>query len=234
MSNLIVSKSFDRLAEEFKQHDQQAGKSFVAMLNTQEAAKAEYQESTGKVHGFNDAWADAVGISKKTVEEYNRIAKLSVEFRKSAAAVGFSGLSSVVLKEYAASPDEIREAIQELVEDGGAPTPLDIRQMREHVVIDSEKSPKYVYVITNPAFKGWVKIGMAGDVNKRIADLNTASPYPYRAEFSSEMPAGLRDLSIHDYAEAKASSKSLEWFQMDTQEAIDLVASLIAVAKKAA
>ena len=138
MSNSIVSKSFGRLADEFKQHDQQAGKSFVAMLKTQEAAKVEYQEATGKVHGFDDAWASVVGISKKTVKEYNRLAKASVELRKKTTAVDFSGLSKHLLGEYASAPAEVQEVIQELMVEGEKVTPRDIRQMREPVVIDDE------------------------------------------------------------------------------------------------
>ena len=138
MSNLIVSKSFDRLAEEFKQHDQLTGKSFVAMLNVQEAAKIEHQETTGKVHGFNDAWARAVGISKKTVEEYNRLARASVELRKNTRHLGFSTLSFGVIDEYAKSPEEVQEVIQELMVEGEKVTPKDIRQMREPAVIDDE------------------------------------------------------------------------------------------------
>ena len=29
-------------------------------------------------------------------------------------------------------------------------------------------SKEWVYVISNPAWKGWVKIGMAVDANKRV------------------------------------------------------------------
>ena len=138
MNHLTVSKSFDRLAEEFKQHDQQAGSSFISMLNVQEAAKIEYQDVTGKVHGFNDAWAKAVAVTKKTVEEYNRLAKKSVDLRKNTRALGFSALSFDVLYEYAASPDEVKEVVQELVLEGEKITPKDIRSMREPVVIDDE------------------------------------------------------------------------------------------------
>ena len=138
MSNLIVSKSFDRLAEEFKQHDQQAGKSFVAMLNTQEEAKIEYQDATGKVHGFVDLWAEATGMERKTVEQYNWLAGRTVKLRKNSTAVGFSGLSKDVLSEYASAPEEVQEVIQELMVEGEKVTPKDIRQMREPAVIDDE------------------------------------------------------------------------------------------------
>ena len=138
MSNLIVSKSFDRLAEEFKQHDQQAGKSFVAMLNAQEAARIEYQGTTGKVHGFNDAWATAAGISKNTVKEYNQLASMSVALRKKNNELFFSGVSAQLIREYASASEEVQEVIQELVDEGVSVTPRDIRQMREPAVIDDE------------------------------------------------------------------------------------------------
>ena len=138
MSNLIVSKSFDRLAEEFKQHDQQTGKSFVAMLNVQEAAKIEYQEATGKVHGFIAIWAEATGCTPKTVKQYNYLIRQTIELRKKSTAVDFSGLSKVLLEEYASAPEEVQEVIQELVDEGVSVTPKDIRQMREPAVIDDE------------------------------------------------------------------------------------------------
>jgi hypothetical protein len=126
------------MAEEFKQHDQQAGSSFISMLNVQEAAKLEFETVTGKVHGFNGAWAEAVGISKATVVEYNRLASRTVELRKKHTGVGFSGLSRKLLGEYVASPDEVQEVVQELLTKGEKITPKDIRIMREPVVIDDE------------------------------------------------------------------------------------------------
>ena len=34
-----------------------------------------------------------------------------------------------------------------------------------------------VYIITNPAWEGWVKVGMAVDANDRAGNYQTASPY---------------------------------------------------------
>jgi hypothetical protein len=40
-----------------------------------------------------------------------------------------------------------------------------------------EEAPEgYVYIITNPAWPGYVKIGCAGDCKKRLAQFNTGSP----------------------------------------------------------
>jgi hypothetical protein len=228
------------------------------MLNKQEAAKIEYQNVTGKVHGFNDAWASAVGISKKTVEEYNRIAKKSAELRKKSGESGFSGISNRLLREYASAPTEVQKVVQELLTDGEKVTPKDIRKMREPIVIeggevwdegaslneliDMAKSfglatatkTRSVYVITNPGFPDWVKIGMSNDVPKRLADFQTASPYEYKSLLVAELPHGMRDLSIHDFAEAISSDKSGEWFQVPSEKAVALVRSLIDLASREA
>ena len=130
MSNLVVSERFDVLAEEFNQHDQQAGQSFVMMLNTQEEAKLEYQERTGKVHGFNDAWAEATGKSKETIKNYNWLAKNTTELRKKCASVHFSNLlSRDLMREYVKASPEAQQVTQELIEQGEKLTPRDIKEL---------------------------------------------------------------------------------------------------------
>jgi hypothetical protein len=149
---LVVSTRFEVLAEEFNEHDKQAGQSFVAMLNTQEEAKLEYQEATGKVHGFNEAWSWQVGGPNmtqkqlqsriKTTEQYNWLAKNTVELRKNSAAIEFSGLSQHVLSAYASASPEAQERTVERLESGVAVTPKHIRGFDEGRDIDAEEDAK--------------------------------------------------------------------------------------------
>lgn len=126
---IIVSTRFEALAEEFNEHDKQAGQSFVAMLNTQEEAKLEYQERTGKVHGFNEAWSQQTGKAYRTICEYNRLAKLTVDLRKNDNWLSFSGLTSKVLMAYASASPEAQELVEHELEQGRPVTPKQVREI---------------------------------------------------------------------------------------------------------
>lgn len=130
---LAVSTRFEALAEEFNEHDKQAGQSFVAMLNTQEEAKLEYQESTGKVHGFIDAWAEETDKPYDTIRTYNQIAKKTVELRKKDNRLSFSGLTSKVLMAYASASPEAQELVEHELEQGRPVTPKQVREIHSGV-----------------------------------------------------------------------------------------------------
>lgn len=126
---LVVSTRFEALAEEFNEHDKQAGQSFVAMLNTQEEAKLEYQESTGKVHGFIEAWAAETGKSEKTEKQYNWLANATIEIRKKSIRVDFSDLSKAVLVSYAKASPMAKELVEHELEQGRPVTPKQVKEI---------------------------------------------------------------------------------------------------------
>ena len=126
---IAVSTRFNVLAEEFNEHDKQAGQSFVAMLNTQEEAKLEYQEATGKVHGFIEAWSAETGKPYDTIRTYNQIAKKTVELRKKDNRLSFSGLTSKVLMAYASASPEAQELVEHEFEQGRPVTPKQVREI---------------------------------------------------------------------------------------------------------
>ena len=130
---LVVSTRFEALAEEFNEHDKQAGQSFVAMLNTQEEAKLEYQESTGKAHGFNEAWAKQTGKDANTVRYYNYLANQSIELRKKAEASAFSVISADAVKAYASASPEAQELVEHELEQGRPVTPKRVREIHSGV-----------------------------------------------------------------------------------------------------
>lgn len=54
--------------------------------------------------------------------------------------------------------------------------------------IDSQYNG-YMYVISNPAFKGWYKVGRALDLQKRLASYQTSSPFKdYKLEWFLPCP----------------------------------------------
>jgi hypothetical protein len=126
---IAVSTRFNVLAEEFNEHDKQAGRSFVAMLNVQEEAKLEYQEATGKVHGFNEAWSSVTGKPIKTVEHYNWLANKTVELRKNSKYLEFSEFSANFINSYVSASPEAQELVEHELEQGRPVTPKQVKEI---------------------------------------------------------------------------------------------------------
>ena len=85
---------------------------------------------------------------------------------------------------------------------------------------------KYVYVISNPAFEGWVKVGKAADVKKRMSVMQASVPHIHR--FKVEMVVEFHDdVPVHWALEDKKIQRSGEWFKCSKREAIDAVKSVM-------
>lgn len=58
----------------------------------------------------------------------------------------------------------------------------------------------YIYILTNPSFPQYVKIGYADDVKLRLAQLNRSecTPFAFRVYATYEVSARLTDMKIHD------------------------------------
>lgn len=63
-----------------------------------------------------------------------------------------------------------------------------------------EKNKGYIYILTNPSFKEWVKIGYADDVEERVKILNSheTTPFGFRIYATYEVPKRLQDKSVHN------------------------------------
>ena len=57
----------------------------------------------------------------------------------------------------------------------------------------------YVYILTNPSFPEYVKIGSAKDVEERVRELNRSecTPFAFRIFATLEVPGELKDLKLH-------------------------------------
>ena len=57
----------------------------------------------------------------------------------------------------------------------------------------------FIYVLTNPSFEQYVKIGYANDVDARLRQLNTSEciPYAFRVYGTFETEAKLTDKLVH-------------------------------------
>lgn len=56
-----------------------------------------------------------------------------------------------------------------------------------------------IYILTNPSFPGYVKIGYANDINRRLQQLNRSEciPFAFRVYATYEVSSRLSDLKIH-------------------------------------
>ena len=57
-----------------------------------------------------------------------------------------------------------------------------------------------IYILTNPSFPEYVKIGYADDINRRLAELNRTecTPFAFRVYATYSVKARLTDLKIHE------------------------------------
>ena len=57
----------------------------------------------------------------------------------------------------------------------------------------------YIYIMTNPSFKDYVKIGYADDVDRRLAQLNQSecTPFAFRVYATYAVGERLQDLTLH-------------------------------------
>ena len=62
------------------------------------------------------------------------------------------------------------------------------------------KSQGVIYILTNPSFPNYVKIGYADDVNKRLKELNRSEciPFAFRLYAYYEVPQRLTDKRLHE------------------------------------
>lgn len=74
-----------------------------------------------------------------------------------------------------------------------------------------------VYVLSNPAFDGYVKVGRTVDLEQRLKQLdNTSVPLPFRCEFAIEVPNDVEaEKLVHQaFADARVRSNR-EFFEIE-------------------
>ena len=82
----------------------------------------------------------------------------------------------------------------------------------------------YIYAISNPAWEGWVKIGMAVEAEDRLKGYQTGDPHrSYKLEFSRGFDDRRKAESKAHTLAKKSFIKSGEWFKMSVQDAINVI-----------
>jgi len=87
----------------------------------------------------------------------------------------------------------------------------------------------YIYVIVNPAYNGWVKIGRTESVERRISSFNTSSPFrDFKAMFSIYCEE-TRDIEegVHHKLRESGVISSHEWFMLSVTESIKIIEETI-------
>ena len=92
----------------------------------------------------------------------------------------------------------------------------------------------YIYIMTNPALKGMVKIGYAADVEARRKQLSTtALPYEYEIYATYETSGNLEDKKLHRMIDNLNPdlrvTSNREFFVMSPKEAYELLEAIATI-----
>ena len=82
-----------------------------------------------------------------------------------------------------------------------------------------------VYIIVNPAWKGWIKIGMAIDAEDRLKGYQTSSPLrDFKLKFKKYFDnRRIAEQQAHTLCAKKAIKRKGEWFKVDFKIAKDII-----------
>jgi len=81
-----------------------------------------------------------------------------------------------------------------------------------------------VYIITNPAWEGWVKVGMAVDSEDRLKNYQTSSPErDYKlVDYEDFGDRRVAESMVHDYLRKRFKHKN-EWFECSAKVAMKAI-----------
>lgn len=102
-----------------------------------------------------------------------------------------------------------------------------------------DDSKGYIYILTNPSFPDYVKIGYADNVEERLAQLNRSecTPFAFRVYATYEVGARLTDLKIHNVIDklnptlrsidtVKGKKRVREFYAMSREDAYSLLEAI--------
>jgi len=86
-----------------------------------------------------------------------------------------------------------------------------------------------VYVLTNPAWPDWIKIGMAIDAEDRCNSYQTSSPFrDYKLHYSVDSEdRRVLEKQVHIAVGEVAESQSNEWFKIPVPIAVTCISDLL-------
>ena len=97
-----------------------------------------------------------------------------------------------------------------------------------NLLYDKEKSG-HVYIITNPAWKGWLKVGMAIDAEDRCNSYQTSSPFRdfklvSKEYFNNRMKA---ERAMHSVLKVVSLDNNGEWFKVSERAATTALKQMV-------
>lgn len=97
-----------------------------------------------------------------------------------------------------------------------------------HNEIEKKTNEGDLYVIINPAYQGWCKIGKAMDADDRVKGYQTGSPFrDYEVFFKKHFKnRHTIERAAHRLMAKHATQVSGEWFQIPPQRAVMLLKNL--------
>jgi hypothetical protein len=96
---------------------------------------------------------------------------------------------------------------------------------KESIALFDKVSYGEVYIITNPAWKGWIKIGMAIEAEDRLKGYQTSSPLrDFKLKFKKYFDnRRIAEQQAHALCAKKALKRKGEWFKVDFKIAKDII-----------
>ena len=104
------------------------------------------------------------------------------------------------------------------------------------------KNSGVIYILTNPSFPEYVKIGYADNVEKRLKELNRSEciPFAFRLYAYYEVPNRLSDLKLHEMIDnlnpnlrsiddVEGKKRIREFYAMDAEEAYSLLEAIATI-----
>jgi len=89
-------------------------------------------------------------------------------------------------------------------------------------------SEGFVYVITNPAWPGWVKVGKTDQMRRRVSQYQTSSPFrDFKVQYSRAVEdRHAAESGAHDRLRKLADEYDGEWFKVAVKTAVFVVNQL--------
>lgn len=92
-----------------------------------------------------------------------------------------------------------------------------------------------VYIISNPNFKGWVKVGMAVDAQDRLNNYQTSSPFrDYKLDYTFDTEdRRASEAAAHNALDSRFPRNG-EWFKCSPRQAWSIIANVLNQSNKKA
>lgn len=85
----------------------------------------------------------------------------------------------------------------------------------------------YIYILTHPKFEGWIKIGRAINIEKRLHSYQTGCPTrSYKIEYSRKVSLDLIN-NIEIFFKVCIHSNGYEWYKISVDEGINIIEKLV-------